>query len=119
MRYAAALRPLFYGLGMGGGKVELDGDELRVTMGWAFRGRIPLADVRGARDTRPPLLGWGVHGWAGRWAVVGSARGVVRLSLVRPAPARVCGVPARVRTLWVSLEDPDGLLAALQTPSRP
>jgi hypothetical protein len=119
MRYAPALRPLLAGLGMGGGKVALEDDALLVSMGWAFRARLPLADVRSARDTRPLLFGWGVHGWAGRWGVIGSARGVVKLRLARPAPARVCGVPAHVQTLWVSLEDPEGLLAALSTANRP
>jgi hypothetical protein len=119
MRYAPALRPLLYGVGMGGGKIELGDDELSVSMGVGFRAVLPLADIRGARDTRPLLFGWGVHGWAARWAVIGSAPGGVRLDLVRTARGTVYGFPVRVRTLWVSLEDPDGLLDALRAPSRP
>jgi hypothetical protein len=119
MRYSPALRLLLHCLGMGGGKVELGEDELSVGMGAGFRSVLPLADVRSARDTRPLLFGWGVHGWAARWAVIGSAHGVVRLDLVRTAHGTVYGVPVRVRTLWISLEDPDGLLDALRVPSRP
>ena len=113
IRYAPALRPLLNGLGMGGGKAELVDDELRVTMGWAFRARLPRADLRSARATRPVLFGWGVHGWGSRWAVIGSAKDVVRVDLSRAARAVVCGVPVQVTTLWISLEDPDGFLAAL------
>lgn len=98
---------------MGGGKAELVDDELRITMGWAFRARLPCADLRSVRATRPVLFGWGVHGWGSRWAVIGSAKGVVRMGLDRPARAIVCGVPVHVVTLWISLDDPDGLLGAL------
>lgn len=115
MRYARALRPLLHGLRMGGGTAELIDDELRITMGWAFRARLPRADLRSARGTRPVLFGWGVHGWGSRWAAIGSAKGVVRVDLSRPGRAVVCGVPVQVATLWISLEDPDGFLAALGT----
>jgi hypothetical protein len=42
-RYGA-LRPLMTVMGLGPGlsTIELDGDVLRVRMGWAFRGSIPV-----------------------------------------------------------------------------
>lgn len=117
VRYHPVLRLLFTALGMGpalsGLRVSADGIE--VAMGWAFRAHLATGDVRvAARGRIPAILGAGVHGWAGRWAVNGSLAGGVRIDVDPPGRARVCGVPVRVRTLWVSLDDPDGFLAAVQ-----
>jgi hypothetical protein len=114
--YHPVLRLLFttFGMGPAGSGATLTDDELRIRMGWAFRARIPRRAVAGVERVRIPLiLGWGVHGWAGRWAVNGARTGTVRLDLDPPSRARVCGVPVRLRTLWLSLSDPDGLLAAV------
>lgn len=116
IRYDPVLRPLFIAFGMGPrtSHVTVTADEFHVVMGWAFRGRIARSAVVDARPARTPLiLGVGVHGWAGRWAVNGSRAGAVRLEVNPPAHAHVCGVPVRLRTLWLSLADPDGFLAAL------
>jgi hypothetical protein len=40
----------------------------------------------------------------------------VRIDLSPPARARTLGVPISVRELTVSVEDPDGLVAALGMP---
>jgi hypothetical protein len=120
IRYNPILRPIFIALGMGPGSsnVTVTTDELRAVMGWAFRGRIARRAIVSARPARIPLiLGIGVHGWAGRWAVNGSRGGAVRLEINPPARARVCGLPVRLRTLWLSLADPDGFLAAMGNPS--
>jgi hypothetical protein len=119
IRYAPVLRPLFTALGMGPGtsRVTVTEDELRAVMGWAFRGRIARHAIVSARPARTPvILGIGVHGWGGRWAVNGSRAGAVRLEVDPPARAHVCGVPVRLRTLWLSLDDPGGFLAALAAP---
>ncbi len=93
--------------------VELDGDEVRVRMAWAFQARFPRSAVRSAaRDGRKPLSR-GAHGWAGRWLVNGSADGMVRIDLAPDQPGRVAGFPIRVRELLVSVEDPARLVAAL------
>jgi hypothetical protein len=116
LRYSPGLRPLLTVLGMGPGLsfVRLDGDDLTVRMGWAFRARIPIGNVLDATAARAPLLGgWGVHGWDGRWLVNGSTAGVVRLRIDPRVPARAIGVTVRLRTLWVSLADPEGFLAEL------
>ncbi|MGI5129976.1 hypothetical protein ACQEVB_24460 [Pseudonocardia sp. CA-107938] len=73
----------------------------------AFRARIPRTSVHDVRRSRLPVLSWGVHGWAGRWLVKGSCRGVVRMTIQAPASARVCGLRVRLTDLAVSLEQPD------------
>jgi hypothetical protein len=116
MRFNAALRPLFGLLGAGPAvsRATVTPTEVRVAMGWAFRARIPVDRVIGAAHARiPPLYGIGVHGWAGRWAVNGARAGTVRLDIGPPCRARVCGVPVNLRTLWLSLAEPDAFLHAL------
>ncbi len=94
--------------------VEIDPDEVRVRMAWAFRAHFPRAAVAAAAaDERRSILSRGVHGFGGRWLVNGSAEGVVRIELVPPQHARVVGFPVRLKTLRVSVEDPAGLVAAL------
>ena len=93
--------------------VELEGGEVRVRMGWAFRARFPRSAVASAaRYPRRPLSR-GVHGLAGRWLVNGSGDGILALELAPPQRAAVLGFPVRLRTLLVGVEDPDGLAAAL------
>jgi hypothetical protein len=93
--------------------VEVEGDEVRVRMGWAFRARFPRAAVASARDfgTRP--LSRGVHGFAGRWLVNGSGEGIVSLSLEPRQRAYVLGFPVKLRELLVSVESPGALRSAL------
>lgn len=117
LRYAAPLRPLLSALGMGPGLsgVEVEDGQLRVRMGWAFRARVPCGTIRRAEPaTHPVWGGWGVHGWNGRWLVNGSSHGIVRLDLDPDQSAVVCGVPVRLRTLWLGLDDPDAFLADLR-----
>ena len=95
--------------------VELDADTIRVRMSWAFSGRIPRRLVSTAGPGKPPLIRFtaGAHGWAGRWLVNGAATGIVAVKLSEPVRAYVTGFPIRLKELSVSLEDPDGFLAAL------
>jgi hypothetical protein len=96
--------------------VEVNGDEVRVRMAWAFRARFPRTAVRAAvpYERRPPLSR-GVHGFAGRWLVNGSGEGIVSLHLEPRQTAYVLGFPVRLRELLVSVEDPPGLIAALRS----
>ena len=115
-RYVAVLRPLFglVGAGPALSGVTVTPTEVHVRMGWAFRARIRADRVVGGVPARiPPILGIGVHGWAGRWAVNGSRDGAVRLDVDPPCRARVCGIPVRLRTLWLSLAEPDEFLRVL------
>jgi hypothetical protein len=93
--------------------VELDEGQLHVRFSWAFRLHVPLADVRGAGPYAGPVWGWGAHGWRGTWLVNGSSSGIVRVGFDPPGRGVVAGWPVRVRELRVSVDDPDGLIAAL------
>jgi hypothetical protein len=115
IRYGA-LRPLLSVLGMGPGlsHLELDENELRVRMGWAFRAHVPRASITGARAVSGLVGGIGVHGWRGRWLVNGSMAGIVGIDIDPARRAVATGIPVHLRYLAVSVEDPDGFLAALQ-----
>jgi hypothetical protein len=108
-------KPLLVALGMGPrfSGVEIGGGELRVRMGWAFRSRIPLGSVTGARTLTGRVGGVGVHGWRGRWLVNGSMNAIVGIDIDPEARALATGMPVRLHYLSLSLEDPDGFLAAL------
>ena len=114
IRYGV-FRPLLSVLGGGPGfsGVSLDGDRLRARMGWMFRADVPMASITGAERHRGLVGGIGVHGWRGTWLVNGSAKGVVSVHIDPPAQARVLGVPVKLRTLQVSVEEPEALMAAL------
>ena len=113
-------RPLLSVLGTGPAfsGVELDGDHLRVRMGWAFRADVPLASITGAASHKGFVGGIGVHGWRGWWLVNGAARGIVTIDIDPVARARVLGVPVKLRKLQVSVTAPDELIAAVR-PSAP
>ena len=108
-------RPLLSVVGAGPAfsGVRLDGTEMQVKMGWGFRATVPLASVKRVCRSPNRWNGIGVHGWAGWWLVNGSVAGIVRVDIDPPARARVLGVPVRLRTLEMSMQDPDGLVAAL------
>jgi hypothetical protein len=98
-------------------RVEVDDGEVRVRMGWAFRLDAPRAWVRSASLDTDPVRGWGAHGWHGRWLVNGSSQGLVRLEFDPPVRAHTAAFAVRLEVLRVSVEDPDGLVAALQVPA--
>ena len=95
--------------------VEVGDDLLRVRMSWAFSLDAPLVNIRDARPDTGRVGGWGVHGWRGRWLVNGSSSGLVRIDLSPPVRGRMGPLPIGIRQLRVSVEDPDGLVAALTT----
>ena len=93
--------------------VELGEREVHVRMAWAFRARFPRSAVRAVSTNGRPPLSRGVHGFAGRWLVNGSGQGIVGLRLEPRQRAHVLGIPVRLRELLVSVDDPAGLMAAL------
>jgi len=107
------------GMGPGLSGVEVTDTHVEVRMGWAFRARIPRNAIRSVQQpaTIPFLFGMGVHGWGGTWAVNGSGRGGVKLTIEPPARTRVCFVPVRVKTLMLSLEEPEAFAATLDAPT--
>lgn len=104
-------------LGMSPGRswVEVGEEEFRVRMGWAFSLDALRVNVRDARPDHDRVWNWGVHGWRGRWLVNGSSSGLVRVDFNPPVRARSGPIPVTVRELRVSVDDPDGLVAALTT----
>ncbi len=94
-------------------RVEVDEGQLHVHLGWAFRLRAPLADIRAVEADDAPVRGWGAHGWRGTWLVNGSSSGLVRITFDPPAHAHTAGVPVTVHVLRVSVDDPDALLETL------
>jgi hypothetical protein len=93
--------------------IDVDGPEVRVQMGWAFRARFPLSAVQAATRFAGKPLSRGVHGWAGRWLVNGSGEGIVQIDLSPPQRAFMFPVPLRLRQLLVSVEEPAAFIAAI------
>ncbi|HEV8337576.1 MAG TPA: hypothetical protein VGR67_14275 [Candidatus Polarisedimenticolia bacterium] len=93
--------------------LEVEGGEVRVRMGWAFRARFPRSAIVSVSklDARP--ISRGVHGFAGRWLVNGSGQGIVSLELNPRQRAYVMGFPVHLRTLMVSVREPAALARAL------
>ncbi|MFD2111383.1 hypothetical protein [Thiorhodococcus fuscus] len=96
--------------------VSISGDLVEVRMGWAFSARVPRTAITSVAPLRKSPLSRGVHGFAGRWLVNGSGRGILTLDLKPAQRGSVMGFPVRLRELQVSVEDPDGLVAALSAP---
>jgi hypothetical protein len=81
-------------------------------MSVGFSTQIPLSSVTNAAPYHGMVTGWGAHGWRGRWLVNGSSKGIVELTVDPPARAYVLGFPIKLRTLRVSVTDPDALIDA-------
>ncbi|WP_445167402.1 hypothetical protein ACTXG7_26965 [Mycolicibacterium sp. Dal123E01] len=109
IRFDSWYKPLATPLGLGPGRsdVTVANGTLHVTMGWGFS-----ADVPFAKPATGPFMGLGVHGFRGRWLVNGSSKGVVELTIDPPVKAKICGIATTLRTLLVSVTDPDALIAA-------
>lgn len=94
--------------------VDLADGRIHVRMGMWFDLEAPRDTVTAAELDTDRVYGWGVHGWRDRWLVNGSSQGLVRITFAPSQRAWMGPVPLRVRVLRVSLDDPDGLLAALR-----
>ena len=120
-RYSIRVDPLFRGLfsALGAGSrrdfVDIDSGKLIVRLGWLFKATIPRSSVASGHHHADMYGGWGAHGWRHRWLVNGSSKGIVQLDLKLGQRAWLLGAwPIRLRTLYVSLNDPNGFLAALK-----
>ncbi|QIG43570.1 hypothetical protein G5V58_13100 [Nocardioides anomalus] len=107
------LRPLLAVAGAGGAGLDLTDDTLTVRLGPTWRATIPRGSITSAERDPRHTISVGAHGWRGEWLVNTSPRGLVVLHLDPPAAARCLGVPLRVHTLRVSLDDPEAFLGAL------
>ena len=94
--------------------LEVDGNDVRIRMSWAFRARFGRGDISGVATHRP-VVSIGVHGWRGRWLVNGAHRPIAKITFALPVKARVVGFPVRLRELLVSVDDVAELQRALVT----
>lgn len=96
--------------------VEVDPVQVQARMGWAFRTRFARSAVVSAAVTGMSPISRGVHGFAGRWLVNGSADGIVSIRLEPAQRAYLLGFPIRLRELLVSVANGSALVAALREP---
>jgi hypothetical protein len=117
VRFDAAYRVLSTALLISPSKsfVEVDGNVVRVQMGWAFRAEFARSAVVSVTDYARKPLSRGVHGLAGRWLVNGSGNGIISIALEPSQRGYVLGFPVRLRELLVSVEAPEGVKATLKT----
>jgi hypothetical protein len=93
--------------------VEVDDVSVRVRFGIGFAATIPRASVVAATHDTDRVLAWGAHGFAGRWLVNTSSKGVVALTIDPEARGWVLGFPVRLRLLRVSLAEPERFVAVM------
>jgi hypothetical protein len=125
-RLAGWLDARLFRAGPGVSGAEVGAGEIRIRMG-SYKLDIPRTSVRSVKRSQARVgRTTGVHTRRGRWLVNGSAEGLVEITLSPPCyPARsidtLFGVgPSRVDSLVMSLEDPDGFIAAVTaTPASP
>ena len=106
------------GGGPGGGGVEVDPAVLRVRMA-DFHLDIPRGSMRSATRSSLQTRGTiGVHARRGSWLVNGSHDGLVELVIDPPCrlPRQLSTIfrKMEVRSLIISLVDPDGFIAAVR-----
>jgi hypothetical protein len=111
-----------FGLGSRFSWIDVSPHLVHVHMGWVFDLRV---DPMAISSVDPEVTfagfgaiigGWGVHtNFAGTWFVNGSSSNLIAIRFMEPVGAHMMGIiPVRVRTLVVSPQDPDGLVAALR-----
>jgi len=96
--------------------VTVSADRLDVRMGlggWAFAASVHRSSIVDVRRVDRRVWAWGAHGWGGRWLVNGSSEGLVQLTIDPPEHARCLLFAVKLRQLTLSLDDPDGFVAAL------
>ena len=106
--------PLSVPLGLGPKRSEMriEDGTLHVRFGWGFRTEIPLTSIKDAKPSNERVYASGAHGWRGRWLVNGSSKDIVELTIAPPVRAYVMGAPIKLQTLYVSVTDPQALIAA-------
>jgi hypothetical protein len=127
MRYPMRLDPVWrpllalFGGTPGNSFVEVNAGSVRFHFGWFFDESVPLTEIAGAGRTAWPLLG-GI-GWRvatrRRIGLIGSRQGVVDVRFRSARRMRFVFIPWQCRGIAVSLEDPDGFIAALRAAAAP
>jgi hypothetical protein len=120
LRYDRWALPLMVPVGLGPKSSELrvEGGTLHVRMGWAFNADIPLSSITNAEETNARVFAAGVHYAGGRWLVKGSTKGLFALKIEPPVQAKVWVKSVTLRELWVSVPDPDALIALCTTKAK-
>ena len=115
LRYGAFSRSALKLLGSGPQRsgIAVSDADLAIKMGRSFDGRAPRSSVTSARAVTDTVISRGVHGWRGDWLVNGSGAGLVELRFEPPMPGHVLLFPVQVRRLRISVDDPEGLVAAV------
>ena len=96
--------------------VEIDHKQVRVRMGWAFYSEFPRTAISSISlmETNRIILSRGVHGWADRWLVNGSAQGIITIKLRTKQRGYMISFPLQLKQLLVSVEEPMELIDALE-----
>lgn len=110
------LVPIFWLFGATAARsyIEVTPDTLFVRFGF-YRITIPRDQIESVSGERWPWyggLGWRTD-FRRRLALVGALHPIVRIHLVEPRRARLMGLPIRFQDLYVSVDSPDVLQAAL------
>jgi hypothetical protein len=108
--------------GRGRSGVEVGPDQIRVQMG-DFKLTVPRASIGSVSRSQADVGGTrGMHHSSGRWLVNGSADGLVELTIDPPCYTErrltELFISWKVKSLTLSLADPDGFIAALQPPGQ-
>jgi hypothetical protein len=108
--------------GRGRSGVEVGPDQIRVRMG-GFKLSIPRASIHSASRSHADVAGtYGIHHRSGRWLVNGSPDGLIELTIEPPCYTKRRPIAmftrGKVKSLSISLADPDGFVAAIQPPGR-
>lgn len=93
--------------------VDVDDLEVSVQLGWTFSAVIPRSTIAGVKQVERTVIARGAHGWRGHWLVNGAGDRLVRIAVEPRGRGRVLGVPVRLRSLTVSVEEPAELVAAI------
>lgn len=96
--------------------VELDGDSVHIRFGFLFDERIPIKNIVEVERQHWPMLagiGWRTN-LIDSIAVVGSHSNVVRLE-ISPRQWMKVLLPVRVKSLYVSVDDPDTFVAEIRS----
>jgi hypothetical protein len=100
------------GLGPKHSELRVEAGDLHVKMGWAFSAVIPLTSITSAEPVETRVYSAGVHYGFGRWLVNGSYKGLVKLTIEPAVQAKMWRRSSTVKELWISVTDPDELIAA-------
>jgi len=99
--------------------ILLDGDALHIKHGWMFRIDVPVKDVKSAHLMSARPLAWGIHPMGDAWMVNASRDGIVELKFAHAVTSKSVKLMSsswgEVRTLYLSLADPDSFIAALKS----